>query len=735
MASAFCRLCMNHCPIVVEVDDGRAVGVRGDPRNPVWGGHTCIKGRTQHLRLEHPDRLLHSLRRRADGTYEPIEVEQAMDEIAERVSALVAARGPSALAAYLGTSLQSNPTWGPLIDAFMRGLGSPMLFTPMTIDKPGKNIARALLGSWMAPPRGHHEPDAILMVGVNPLVSYTGLPSGSPRWLIDRLKRGMRLVVIDPRRTEIARRATVHLQVRPGHDAFVLAALLRVLLEERRYDEAFVAGDVAGIERLERAVRPFTPELVARLAGVEPDQIRCAARAFGPSRSGYVFAGTGPSMSGPGTLNEYLCLVLDTICGHWQRAGEAVANAPVLLPTPAYRAQAAPARPARGYGVTMRVRGLTETPAGLPTAAVADEILLEGEGQIGALISCGGNPASAWPDQEKVVRALGKLDLLVQVDPWMSATAQLADYVIAPRLPLETIGTTLQLDFVAGHAAGYGVVEAFGRYTPPVVEPPPGSDLIEEWELFYGLARRLGIGLEVAPTLGFLNSAAALDARALDMDDKPTTEALLELLLAGGRVPLEEVRRHELGAWYGEPPVRVAPKEPGWPHRLDVAADDMMAELEALAGSLAAVPSHDAEFPLRLVCRRVKGMVNSTVNDGIGTRGVRHNPAYLHPDDLRALRLEEGDLVELRSRRAAILGIVAADNALRRGVVSMTHAYGGLAVAVDLETQQAGGSNPARLIADDAEFDRYSGQPRMSDVPVAIRRISDRVPGAAPAGR
>ena len=212
-------------------------------------------------------------------------------------------------------------------------------------------------------------------------------------------------------------------------------------------------------------------------------------------------------MSGPGTLIEYLCLTLDTVCGHWMRAGERVRNAPVLRPERRVR------RPGIApFTRTLRRQDARSWPdakhaAGLPTAAAADEILLQGDGQLRALISTSGNPAAAWPNQAKVVRALTKLELLVQIDPWMSQTAQLADYVIAPTMPLETPGTSQFIDFTSGHAAGFGIAESYGRYTPTVIDRPSGSDLIEEWEFFYGLAQRLGLDLRPHPP--WLSSIAA----------------------------------------------------------------------------------------------------------------------------------------------------------------------------------------------------------------------------------
>ena len=127
------------------------------------------------------------------------------------------------------------------------------------------------------------------------------------------------------------------------------------------------------------------------------------------------------------------------------------------------------------------------------------------------------------------------------------------------------------------------------------------------------------------------------------------------------------------------------------------------------------------QFPYRLVGRRTRGMLNSTVNDGLATRGLRHNPAYLNPADMTELRLTDGEIIEIRSAHGAIRGIVASDPSLRRGVVAMTHAFGGLVPATDAATLRSIGSNTAAVLTDEIDFDRFSGQPRMSNIPVALR--------------
>lgn len=711
---SFCRVCNTNCGILVRVENGRVTRVTGDPAHPVSAGYTCVKGRAQPELLAHPDRLLRS-RKRVGSQFVDIDVEQAMDEIAGRLAEIRDRHGPRAIASYLGTFITANHVTAPLIDSFMRELGSPMAFTPIPIDKPGKEISRALHGTWQAPAQGFDRPDVCLLIGANPFVSYTGFPSGSPpRWLKEQTDRGMRLIVIDPRVTPVARRAFLHLQPRPGHDPAILAAMIRVILTEDLLDAQFVAGHAEGLDTLRAAVAPFSPVAVAATAGIPADDLVRAARTWS-GRRGWAFAGTGPSMSSSSTLCEYLVLLLMTLTGKWLREGELVRNPRTLLPSLVPRAQVNPPRPAL-VGAPMRVRGLRGSAAGMPTAALPDEILLPGAGQVRALISCAGNPVAAFPDQRKTVAAMRALDLLVQLDPWMSATARLAHYVIAPRLALETPGVSLMYDYDAAQGVAGGPVDAAAHHTPAIVDPPAGSQLIDEWEFYVGIGRRLGLRLSMGG--GLFGGAARTP---LDMSARPTTDEMLDLLCAGSRVPLAEVRRHPGGAAFPEPAIHVGPPE-GPRHRFQLADPDMVADLGAVAERLRA-PRDDTgdDTALRLVCRRMDHVRNSSVNVASTHRGRPYNPAFLHPDDLAARGLRPCDVVRLVAARDEIVCVVDADPSLRRGLVSMAHAFGGLPEE-DGRFRELG-SSTSRLLVDDAGFERYSGQPRMSAVPVTIEPL------------
>ena len=400
-----CRLCTAMCPIVVTIEDGRAVEVHGDREAPLFEGYTCPKGRALPEMHANPKRLLHSLRRRPDGSHEQIASEDVVDEIADRLRDVVDRHGPNAVAIYIGTSSSAYPAMGSIAAALLTALGSKMIFSAASIDQPGTRIADAIHGLWLGGRTPFDEVDAFLFAGTNPVISKQFLAENPAKRLARAVERGTKIVVIDPRRTETARWAHVHLQARPGQDAVVMAGILHLILREGLVDQDFIrrarrlASSRSGLRS-----RPFTPEFVARQADIPIDDLVEAARTLGTARRGGAGGGTGISMTSCTSVVSYLLLCLMSVRGWWAREGDRIERPNVLMPPNHAKAQARRPYRALGFGHKMRVRGLEQTNGGLPTAALADEILLPGEGQIRALLNVGGSPMMAWPDQRRTQR-------------------------------------------------------------------------------------------------------------------------------------------------------------------------------------------------------------------------------------------------------------------------------------------------------------------------------------------
>ena len=350
------------------------------------------------------------------------------------------------------------------------------------------------------------------------------------------------------------------------------------------------------------------------------------------------------------------------MCGFWRREGELVTNPGVLIEPYPYRAQPEPAIPAFG-DAEMKARPLRQTSAGMPTAALADEMLLDGPDRVRALLCLGGNPVAAWPDQLKTIDAMQALDLLVCFDIRMSATARYADYVIGSKFMLEVPQVTSTERGLRGYGATSSLFPVpFAMYSPAIVRTPDDSELVEEWEVILGISERLGLTLE-------------LYGERIEPGDRPTTEELIEIIFAGTRVPLDEVRGYEHGHIFDEgPPVFVEGPAADNELRLEVAHPLTVAQLDDLAARTPADQSVD--FPFLLISRRMRDAKNSSGLD-IDALRIRHrtNPAFMNPDDLVRLGLTDGDAVEVRSTRAAITAVVAPDEAVPSGVVSMSHVW------------------------------------------------------------
>jgi anaerobic selenocysteine-containing dehydrogenase len=602
-----------------------------------------------------------------------------------------------------------------------------MMFAASTIDQPGQHMAMALHGLWEGGRVRPKDLGAFLLVGGNPVVSKQHFPQNPAQQLKDLTAGGMQLIVIDPRRTESARRAAVHLQLIPGEDATVLAGLVRLVLEMDGVDEAFAAENVEGVEALREAVRDFTPDYVAARAGVRAEDLVAAARILVAARTGDTGLGVGASMTTRGTLTAYLALCLQSLRGFWARAGAPVSRPKVLLPRIARRAQPAPPKAAWGFGLTTSVRGLQQTIAGMPTAALPGLMVSDGPDRVRALFAHAGMMYT-WPEQARTVEALSALDLFVTHDVQLSATAELAHYVIATKTQLE-VPVISQLAEVCGAShPGYAWTEPYAAYQPAVIDPPAESDLLESWQIYFRIAQRLGLTLEV---VDFMTGGAGSTPPKMDMSREPTTDEVYQLMCAGSVIPLSRVMQYPHGAVFEEARDVVGPRDPACAARLQL-ADPYM--LEAIAELRAEDPmarrKTGPDYPWLLIPRRMMSMNNSGLRaEGLVKTG--YNPAYMHPDDLTALGLAPGARVEIASRHGSIVGFVEPDPDVKPGVVSIAHGFGGKPGAG--HDPRRDGANVNRLTRWDDDPDPYHGMPRMGALPVRVTPAPEQAPEEATA--
>jgi anaerobic selenocysteine-containing dehydrogenase len=707
--------------LTIEQGTERIVAIKGDKENPLSRGYVCFKGLQAEEAHHGPKRLLRPLKRQGDGSFAEIGSEQALDEIADRLRGIVARGGPQAVATFKGTSGTLFATHMIQLD-FLHALGSNQFFSVNTIDQSAKYVSFERQGGWAAGLHDIDQSEVLLFFGCNPLISHSTMPVMGPdplRTLKAARDRGLKLICIDPRRSETAHFADLHLQPLPGRDTAIAAAMIRTILAEGWEDAAFCAEHVGAdrIADLRRAVEPFTPALAEDIAGLEPGQIVAAARMFArDAASGSAFAATGPSMSPFCNTMQHLVDTLNIVCGRFRRAGQKAVVDMINPPDPIH-AEVIP--PPRGYAQhpPSRIRGAGMLGFDRLASTLAEEILTPGEGQIRAMFVSGSNPAVCLPDQRKAVAALRDLELLVVMDPYLSATARLADYVLPPTMMYERPDLPIA---VPGFNIG---TVSWSAYTPAVIGVPEGSDLVEDWYPYWAIAKRLGLSMQF--------SGVELD---FAVNRPPTTDEMLELRARHGRVTLETLladrAAHPGGRIYDHPSNTVLPARPGMSGRFDVMPADVAQELaEFLASDLALAPGPGPGHSHLLISRRMNRVMNSLGSNLAAT--LRHdpvNPAYMHPGELDDLGLAPGDRVEIASEHGRIETVARPDKAVRRGVVSIAHCWGGL--PDEQGTEGAGpGVNVNLLIPADRHLAAINMMPRMSAVPVTVRKAAEDRPG------
>jgi anaerobic selenocysteine-containing dehydrogenase len=690
----------------VDVVDNRVIAVRGVMDDPLFEGYTCIKGRQIPDQMADPKRLRAPLRRRPDGTFEQVDSGEALDEIAAELQRIIDTYGPRAVASYTGTGGYQNSVAVPVARAFHQGIDSVSFYTSVTIDQPAKGLAMLRLGGWEAGYHNFTDSDVHMAIGYNSMVSsyapIGGLQGTNPFVVMRRRKaEGMKLIVVDPRRTELASFADIHLQIRPGEDPTLLAGMIRIVLEEGLHDHEFCDRWVSQMGELTDAVDGFTLDYVAERCQLDADDIVAATRLFAAGPRGTAGTGTGPNMAAHSSLTEHLTVVLNTVLGRVNREGDLIENGLLLYPEMPHRAQAtAPRTPANGP--PSRLRNLRGYRGEMPTAALAEEILTPGEGRVRALIVSGGNPAVAFPNHELTLEALADLELLVVIDYRMTATAEFADYVIAPTLALERADVP--------HLMDRWFRLPYTNYTDPVVERD--GDVLNEWEVFWELASRLG-------------STLPLPGGSPDMTTRPSTDEIIERSYAGSRMPLDEVRANRRKV-HPDRRLVVEPADPTCTVKFTPAPEDFMAELAALRAEPAPMLGDIdvSAYPFRLVSRRLKHVLNSTGTElpALARKGTT-NPAYMHPDDVAELDMVGGDLVEITSPSGRLIGVVEPAEDVKRGVISMAHSWGGTSLT-DEKVRDIG-TPTSRLVSVDAGHDPVTGMVVSSAIPVAVAKAPE----------
>ncbi|TCC41066.1 molybdopterin-dependent oxidoreductase [Kribbella speibonae] len=685
-----CNLCEAICGVLVTVEDGRVTDIRGDESDPLSRGHICPKAVALRDLQEDPDRLTTPVRRTPDG-WQEIGWEAAYELVVDKLTGIQREHGRNAVGVYLG-----NPNVHSLgalthMPTMVRQLRTRNRFSATSIDQLPHMLASYLL-------YGHQlmvaVPDIdrtayLLMLGANPLASNGSMMTapGFGKRLKELRKRGGKLVVIDPRRTETAAVSDEHHFVRPGTDA---AFLLAVIHEVITQGFARPAAYVDGFEAVEAAVEAWTPERAAGITGIPADVIRRIAQEFGAAERAACYGRVGVSTQQFGAICQWAIQVLNIITGNLDRPGGTMFPRPAVNPLLGL---------GRGHvGVwKSRVRGLPEFGGELPVSTMTEEILTPGEGQIRAMVTVAGNPVLSTPDGRRLDEALGSLDFMVAVDPYINETTRHADVILPPAPPLERD----HYDIVFHQLA----VRNTARWNDAVLPKPASAR--HDWEIFRDL------GLALVRRTPWSRRRVETTVR-LRLSPRRIVDAGLRI--GPYRLSVGKLRRSPGGIDLGP----LQPVLPGALHkksqRIDLAQRMILDDLPRL-DALTTVEVDE----LLLIGRRHLRNNNSWMHNSARlVKGKPRHQLLMHPHDLADRELTDGQLVTVTSAAGSISVEVASSNDIMPGVVSLPHGFGHNRPGTQLTIANHVNGSSANDITDAAFIDPTAGTAAVNGVPVTV---------------
>lgn len=667
---SFCRFCIALCGIDVEIDGDQVIRVRGAADDPLSAGYTCSKGRALPQFHHHPKRIDHPLLRRGDGL-EPASWHDTLGDLGTRLTEIITEDGPDAVAIYLGTGSAFDASGRRVAERFIRSIGSRSKYTSGTLDTPCKPMVSEMMGGYpgLNPTIDWDETTMTVLIGSNPVVSHGHVsPFVDPVRRIRSLTEKGEVWVVDPRATETARLATHHLATRPGSDYALLAYAVRELLQDGADEEYLAAHTDAGdVERLREAVAPYDASATGNLTGLDAAPLEDFVAAI--RRHGRIagLTGTGVTMAEAANCTEWLLWALLIVTGSYDQPGGMWFNPGYLrqLDTRSWDPGTGEAEPGPASRPELP-RRLDEYPA----AALADEIET---GRIRALIVVGGNPLAAFPEVDRLEKALLSLDVLAMVDVVETATTRLASHVLPCAGQLERADMPNFIDQFQAIVAT--------RYTAAVV--PPAGERRAVWWIMGRLGAELGQdvlppGITLDSSDDDLLAQLVARSRAASFDD----------VVAGGIDNIAAER--QVFGW-------VLPRLPEGKWRL--APQPLVEQLRTLrpAAGLVVVPQRQPHH------------LNSQLADQ-----ERSQPAIeMNPAEAADLGFEDGTIVTVRSAYGAVTGPVASSPGINPGTCSIPHGF------IEM--------NVGHLMSATRQVDPLSGMVTFTGVPVTIEKAEPGV--------
>ena len=707
--SSACVLCSLNCGIQVQTGgrEGREiVRLRGDKQHPASRGYLCQKASGLNYYQNGKDRLTSPLRRREDGSFEEIDWDTAIREVAERLLAVRDRDGGDKIF-YYGGGGQGNHFPGGYATGIRKVLGSVYRSNALAQEKTGEFWVN---GSMF----GHHvvgdfeHCDVAIFLGKNPWHSH-GVQRARA-WLRDISKDPDRkLVVIDPVVTETARLADIHLRVRPGGDAWLLAAMLALVLQEKRYKADWLARHSTGLETVLEAFADVSVGECCAAAGVPEAQVREAVDALEAASGVAMFEDLGVQMNRHSTLVSYLEKLLWVLFGQFGHQGGH--NIPSHLQNIAGSGRMSRKSPVAGAPI---ISGL------VPCNVIAGEILSDHPDRYRAMVIETSNPVHSLAETERMREALRRLDTVVVIDVAMTETAREADYVLPAATQYEKWEATFfnfefpdnyfhlrapLFDAAPGslpeaeiHAR---LVEAMGamplalcaeleaalagggrdayreRFMRALAEDPDLAQLAPVI-LYRTLGPSLPDGAAAAAilwpvTLGFaMRDTESLARAGFEGEPLVQADALFDAILAG-RSGIVFARDELSSSW----------DRLGNGGRIRLDMPELLAELPALSGGAAGEPTDagftatDAEFPFVLMAGERRDYSANTIYRDAGWR--RKDPSgalRICPDDAARLGFTSGDRARVTTRAGTAMADVEVTERMQPGHISLPNGFG-----------------------------------------------------------
>ena len=692
-----CHLCEALCGVEVTIANEEVVSVRGDKNDPFSRGHICPKAVALKDLHTDPDRLRRPMRKR-DGEWQECSWDEAFQTVATELARIAGTNGHDSVAVYLGNPNVHN--WGMMTHGgnFYGLLKTRNRYSATSVDQlPHQLLCYLMYGhQFMVPVPDVDHTDYLLVVGGNPMASNGSL-MGVPDFR-GRMKslhaRGGKLIVVDPRRTETAEIADKHLFIRPGTDAWFLLALLNVIVEEDLGDNSAYRDYLNNWGEALDSVKAFTPELAENMSGIAADSIRVLARELAAAPRAVCYGRMGISVQQFGGLCQWAIQLINIATGSLDRAGGSMFNLPAvdLVAGPNNR-------PGHFNLWQSRVRGLPEFGGELPVAALAEEILTPGEGQVRALITGAGNPVLSTPNGQQLDKALASLEFMVSVDFYLNETTRHADVILPPTAPMEHDHYDLALSVFA--------VRNVTRYSAPAFEKPEGA--MHDWEI--------------------MSEAGNYLARALGVDPRPSypPTAILDMGLkagpygkAGGSgVDLDfktlAAKPHgiDLGALKPCLPGRLVTQD----KKIECAPKALLEDIPRLIQARAEIE----EGGLLLIGRRHVRSNNSWMHNFRRlTKGKPRHQLMMHPTDAARLELSDGQRVKVASRVGELSVELDISEAMMPGVVSLPHGWGHGRAGTRTRVADKYPGVCVNDLTDDQSVDELSGNAVLNGVPVKV---------------